>query len=306
MARVLLRVDNVGRAVSKQRRYAMSIFPTTILFATDGSWDSELAATTAVGLAKITGSELHVVHVGPAVPEHFEPTEVEPVRTEQDARRVLDEQVKQIQNLVGTVAQSHLKMGGAAEEVVDLAEELGAGLLVLGSRGRGRIRRLVMGSVSDSVVRHVHCPVLVTRWKPVAFPAKILVATDGSEEATLAARTAADLAARTGSELHVTHVGRVLTHGGHVGVDVGALPAGSQELLDREAKELLESQVERMRAAGESVVGAHLMSGRADEEIIFLAEQIGADLVVMGSRGLGGVRRALVGSVSDSVVRHAH
>jgi nucleotide-binding universal stress UspA family protein len=87
---------------------------------------------------------------------------------------------------------------------------------------------------------------------------------------------------------------------------VGALPAGSQELLDREAKELLEAQLERMRDAGESVVGAHLRSGRADEEIILLAEEIDADLVVMGSRGLGGVRRALVGSVSDSVVRHAH
>ena len=50
----------------------------------------------------------------------------------------------------------------------------------------------------------------------------------------------------------------------------------------------------------------HLVSGRADEEKILLAEEIGADLVVMGSRGLRGVRRALIGSVSDSVVRHAH
>jgi phosphoribulokinase len=131
-------------------------------------------------------------------------------------------------------------MGSAAEEALNLAEELGTGLIVFGSRGRGRIRRLVMGSVSDSVVRHAHCPVMVTRWKPVVFPAKILLATDGSE-------------------LHVTHVGRVLTHGELVGINVGALPAGSQELLDREAKELLESQVERMREAEESVVEAHLM-----------------------------------------------
>jgi nucleotide-binding universal stress UspA family protein len=284
----------------------MVIFPTRILFATDGSNASELASTTAVGLAKITGSELHVVYVGPAVPEHFEPTDVEPARTEQEARRILDEQVKKIENVEGTVTQSHLRMGGAAEEVVDLAEELGVGLVVLGSRGRGRITRLVIGSVADSIVRHAHFSVMVTRWKAVAFPAKILVATDGSEEADLAIRTAADLAARSSSELHVTHVGRMLTHGGPVGVNVGALPAGSQELLDKEAKKLLESQVERMREAGESVVEAHLVSGRADEEIIVLAEQIGADLVVMGSRGLGEVRRALVGSVSDSVVRHAH
>jgi len=54
-------------------------------------------------------------------------------------------------------------MGGAAEEVIDLAEELSTGLIVLGSRGRGRIRRLVMGNVSDSVVRHAHCTVMVVR-----------------------------------------------------------------------------------------------------------------------------------------------
>ena len=51
---------------------------------------------------------------------------------------------------------------------------------------------------------------------------------------------------------------------------------------------------------------AHLRAGRPDEEIIALAEEIGAGIVVVGSRGLGGVRRALMGSVSDSVVRHAH
>lgn len=54
-------------------------------------------------------------------------------------------------------------MGGVAEELVGLADELGAGLIVMSSRGRGRIRRAVMGSVSDSVVRHAHPPVLVAR-----------------------------------------------------------------------------------------------------------------------------------------------
>ena len=177
----------------------MTIFPTGILFASDGSEDSELAAPTAAGLAKITGSELHVLHVAPAFPDYFEPSDPEPGPTEREGRRILDEQVKKIENVGGAVAQSHLRMGSAAEEVIDLSEELKTGLIVLGSRGRGRIRRALMGSVSDSVVRHAHCPVLVVRWKPVVFPAKILVATDGSEEATLAAQSAADLAARTGS-----------------------------------------------------------------------------------------------------------
>ena len=285
----------------------MTIFPTRILFASDGSEDSELAATTAVGLAKVTGSELHVLHVAPAFPDYFEPSDPEPGPTEREGRRILDEQVNKIENVGGTVAQSHLRMGGAAEEVIDLSEELETGLIVLGSRGKGRIRRALMGSVSDSVVRHAHCPVMVVRWKPVVFPAKILLATDGSEEAVLAAQSAADLAARTGSELHVVHVGETLGPGySGYAVDVGPLPTGSQELLDKEAKELLQAQLERMREAGASVTEAHLMSGRADEEIIVRAEQVGADLVVVGSRGLGGVRRALMGSVSDSVVRHAH
>ena len=53
----------------------MTIFPTRILFASDGSEDSELAATTAVALAKNTGAELHVLHVAPAFPDYFEPSD---------------------------------------------------------------------------------------------------------------------------------------------------------------------------------------------------------------------------------------
>src|SRR5215218_4751676 len=222
----------VGEEAEEAHR--MTIFPTRILFASDASEDSELAATTAVALAKVTGSELHVLHVAAAFPDYFEPSDPEPGPTESEGRRILDEQVKKIENVGGTVAQSHLRMGGAAEEVIDLAEELETGLIVLGSRGRGRIRRALMGSVSDSIVRHAHCPVMVVRWKAVVFPAKILLATDGSEEAVLAAQSAADLAVRTGSELHVTHVGKALSGGAgvkasYVGVEVGPLPAGYQE-----------------------------------------------------------------------------
>ena len=72
----------------------MSIFPTTILLATDGSRDAELAATTAVDLAKGTNSELHVVHVGQFVPTLLAQTEVEPAQLERGAQQLLDEQVR--------------------------------------------------------------------------------------------------------------------------------------------------------------------------------------------------------------------
>jgi nucleotide-binding universal stress UspA family protein len=54
-------------------------------------------------------------------------------------------------------------MGDAPREIVHLAEDLDAGLIVMGSRRRGGIRRALMGSVSDAVVRHAHCPVMIVR-----------------------------------------------------------------------------------------------------------------------------------------------
>ena len=154
----------------------MSIFPTTILLATDGSQEAELAGRTAADVAEKTGSELHVVHVfgiapvGPPVyPEatdlQGEALEVEAEEriSEQQARERLEAEVEKIRSAGGDVAQAHLREGRVAPEIVALAEDIGAGLIVIGSRGRGGIRRALMGSASDMVVRHAHCPVLVIR-----------------------------------------------------------------------------------------------------------------------------------------------
>ena len=141
----------------------MSIFPTNILLATDGSGEAELAAATAADLANATNSELHVVHVGELLPTVLAQTELEPARLEREARELLDGQVRRVEEAGGTVKEAHLRLGRADEEIVDLAQSLGVGLIVMGSRGRGRIRRALMGSVSDSVVRHAPCPVTIVR-----------------------------------------------------------------------------------------------------------------------------------------------
>ncbi len=138
------------------------------------------------------------------------------------------------------------------------------------------------------------------------FPTKILLAADGSEEATLAARTATDIAEKTSSELHVVLVGLSVSYVGMGPVEIADIPAPSQEELTEEAQRLLATQSKQIEAAGGIVTQAHLRVGRPDEEIVALAEELGAGLIVIGSRGLGGMRRALMGSVSDSVVRHAH
>jgi nucleotide-binding universal stress UspA family protein len=145
------------------------------------------------------------------------------------------------------------------------------------------------------------------------FPTKILLATDASREAEFAGQTAADLAQKTDSELHVVHVlaSPLATHdpsSEHVGwyaSQSGFEPEVWVRLEQREQK-TLEDVVAKIEASGGKVEGSHHTAGRPAAEIVALAEELGAGLVVMGARGVGGISRALTGSVSESVVRHAH
>ena len=148
----------------------MSIFPTKILLATDGSREAELAGQTAADLAQKTDSELHVVHVLASPLATHDPSSFEPEvwacleqRERESERKTLEDVVAKIEASGGKVEDSHHTAGRPDAEIVALAEEIGAGLIVMGARGVGRIRRALTGSVSDSVVRHAHCPVLVVR-----------------------------------------------------------------------------------------------------------------------------------------------
>src|SRR5918998_4181866 len=109
------------------------------------------------------------------------------------------------------------------------------------------------------------------------FPEKVLLATDGLENTTLAARAAVDLAKKGGAQLHVVHVWRTVPspHFDRV-IRSGLEDAG---------RETLEEQVRWIANEGGTVSGAHLWEGHTVETIIARAEEIRADLVVAGSRG---------------------
>jgi nucleotide-binding universal stress UspA family protein len=147
----------------------MSIFPTRILLATDGSEEAELAALRAVDIAETTDSELHVVHVGvlPTFLESYPGTLGYSGKLyeqiQEESRELLRELSWRVKVAGGTVAGSHLRMGAVDLEVVALAKELGVGLIVMGCRGHRGIRRAIEGSISDGVIRHAPCPVLVVR-----------------------------------------------------------------------------------------------------------------------------------------------
>jgi nucleotide-binding universal stress UspA family protein len=148
----------------------MSIFPTQILLATDGSEESKVATEAAIELSRETGSEVHVIYVLPTPAElighHSYSAEIRESLiggAERDAEKFLKEQAEKINSDGGKVAETHLRSGDPDKEILRAAESLGVGLIVMGSRGLGAISRMLIGSVSDSVVRHAHCPVLVMR-----------------------------------------------------------------------------------------------------------------------------------------------
>ena len=133
---------------------------------------------------------------------------------------------------------------------------------------------------------------------------KMLLATDGSEEAELATKSAVDLSNSTGSELHVVYVEPLpdfmKTDAGTPGYD-----RALYKKIEEEGRETLRKLTWRVKVAGGTVTGSHLKMGAVAEEIVGLAGELDTDLIIVGSRGLRGIRRAIGGSVSESVFRHA-
>lgn len=157
---------------TEERTVKVNYFPTKILLATDASKDAIKAAQIASDISSVSGSELHVLHVGstkdfhvaPGAEQSFSPRSPSLGEVRETSEKTLEEAVKQVEEAGGTVAQTHLRMGDPDDEILRHCEEHGdIGLLVMGSRGLGPIKRRLMGSVSESVVRHASCPVLVAR-----------------------------------------------------------------------------------------------------------------------------------------------
>ena len=116
------------------------------------------------------------------VPERYNPP------YEEGARKILKEQIEYIEHSGIPVAEAHLVMGRAADAILDLAEKIGADLIVVGSRGLRLVKRLVVGSVFESLIHHAKCPVLVMRGGTGTWPPfRVVIGDDLSEDAHSAA-----------------------------------------------------------------------------------------------------------------------
>jgi nucleotide-binding universal stress UspA family protein len=146
------------------------MYPTKILLATDGSKESTLAVRTAVELASSTGSELHVVHAISTAARKPYPRRYERARSEDILHRkrvaalvLLEEKVKQAEEMGGVGAASYYREGDPVKEVLRLAEELDVGLIITGGRRLVRPRLFWSRSLPMELFRHAKCPVLIVR-----------------------------------------------------------------------------------------------------------------------------------------------
>jgi nucleotide-binding universal stress UspA family protein len=146
-----------------------SIFSTKILLATNGSEEAEMTAAIAINLAKNAHSELHVLTVGPGYRAYNVRIQEVAEELRRQAQDILDSQLKKVEQREGEGAPAHLRLAERhpgfehrpSDDVVRIAEEIGAGLIVVGSRDWGGMRRALMGSISAAVVPQAHCPDMV-------------------------------------------------------------------------------------------------------------------------------------------------
>jgi nucleotide-binding universal stress UspA family protein len=179
----------------------------------------------------------------------------------------------------------------------------GAALLVVGSRGRGGFSGLLLGSVSQNCVQHAPCPVAVIPpgWAGEEH-GRVVVGVDGSDESYGALHWAITTAAGRHAELEVVHAYDYV----QVMMPMGIAPGVDRELLEKASRTLLEEMVEpAVGAAAARPRSVQLTPVHTGPARALLETAIGADLLVVGSRGRGGVKGLLLGSVSQQCLHHA-
>ena len=279
-------------------------FPEKILLATDGSEDANRATEAAADLAKRAGAELHVVHVWHDVPgfaHDFVKRELE-----RQGQEILDGQVEKIEGTGAAVAKAHLRGGRTSNEVIALSEEIEVGLLIVGSRGLGTVQRILMGSQSEEIVHHAHVPVLVLRGGDDAWPPeRLVIGEDFSDDA----RKAGDLAASIGA----LYGSRALLLYAHP--DLPEVPPGeSRDTVKDNLTDMRDRDEENLNRRAdelEAILGSRPeteLSGDYPATILLQAadRESKPALVAVGSRGLAGVTRTRLGSVSTKAVTASH
>ena len=274
------------------------------LVATDGSTEAT-AAIDWLSRLPMTWTALRVVTVVTLPPSSID---IPTVRAYyqmllDDGERVVTAGRDRLRSRCPSV-ESQVLQGEPREQIVEAVHGWKADLLVVGARGLGGLTGALLGSVSGAVVRRAGCPVLVVKGRPGGLR-RVVVGVDGSEDSIAAARFLSTLPLTPGISARLIAVVEPPPLVGQ-----GPFPAAlavPEELL-KERRVTVEGILARVAARLRSVtndVECSVVVGRPAPEIVSAANEPGVDLVVVGARGLGQIRRWLLGSVSERVLSHA-
>lgn len=271
----------------------------TVLIGTALDDDSEEVVKAGAAVARALGAKVHLVHAfappmgfgGPLSPE---PALDEYLQLEQDRlRKALEGQARKAGG-----AETTLEVGTPHRVLAELAERVGAGLLVVGATEGGRIARL-LGSTADRVLRRAPCPVLVVRGTFPVPPERVVAAVDLSPLSAEAFRQGLGLLRGLGaaSAVEVLFVLSVLQR--------QVAPQFTPEQVDRFAAEELDRFIAAHAGGDAAGLRRKVRTGNVREKILEELQATRTDLVLLGTHGLGGFDRLAIGSVAADVVREA-
>ncbi len=292
----------------------------TILCPTDFSDFSFQALKKGAELAYRFGAQLCVLHVMPELQNSPQATPfsdfagIDPAVFEGDTRTGAKHALTafiQRHHLDELRVRALVKRGGAADEIVSAAREVGADLIVLATHGLTGWRGQLFGSVAERVLRIAPCPVLIKRVDLGAKTdtgtiEKILCSTDWSEPSLAALEIAGEWASNYGAELCLLHVVAPIETPG-LFLSKQQLETASQAEAMLQLEQILQKRLPHL-AKGRALVRL----GRPADQIAAAATEIGADLLVLATHGASGWRAAmsgtplehlLLGSVADDVLR---
>ncbi|WP_320064782.1 universal stress protein [Micromonospora sp. RTGN7] len=272
-----------------------------ILVGYDGSADATRALNWALDEAEQSGRPVRLAYVfewvtvagwvGPGVAPGIWP--------DATARRQVEELVGKAVSDAAAARPTATVRGGVYDgpPALVLGEcSAEAGLLVLGSRGHGGFGGLLAGSTAVSVAAHAHCPVVVVRDGDAATgrTGRVVVGVDGSATSLLALGFAVERAAQRGVPLHVVRVWEPTAEDG----------LAPDDAVAAERTELDELLARWRETYPDVAVTVDMVTGRPAGALVEASRD--AQLVVVGTRGRGGLRGMLLGSVSQQLIQHAH
>ncbi|MFC1575297.1 universal stress protein [Gemmatimonadota bacterium] len=291
-----------------------------LLVTLDGSEFGEHALPFAKAIAEKTGASVNLSHVACCEPPtdllQNTPFQYEGVSMELYAEKHAEEQRKYLRGIEGALKEelpgnrvcSALLEGYVTEALERHAREIDAQLIIMTTHGRTGVSRAWLGSVADSLVRHSSYPLLVIRpledgdTFPTARFDHFLVPLDGSPVGEKILEPAVALGKATGARFTLLHV--VSPHV-TVGARVSPLPSGHLEERLAKAEAYLAGVAQQLAGEGlqaQTKIESHFAPARA---ILHTAEEDEVDLIAIATHGYTGVKRAILGSVTDKVLRGA-